>query len=37
MERCREDFRKSRYGHVRGQISQKVDVSFDLLNLIIVF
>ena len=28
LERCQEDFEKTRHGHVWGQISQKVDVSF---------
>ena len=28
MKRCQEDFGKTRYGHVWGQISLKVDFSF---------
>ena len=28
MERCQEGFEKTRHGHVSGQISRKVDVSF---------
>ena len=28
IERGHEDFEKTRHGHIWGQISQKVDVSF---------
>ena len=36
MERCQEDFEKTRHGHVWGQISRKVDLSI-LWNLGLYF
>ena len=28
LDRCQDDFKKTRHGHVWGQISRKVDFSF---------